>query len=46
GGAGRGQQPRRQDGGAPKAKPRNGEGKPAGDKPRPPRRPRKPSSAQ
>ena len=46
GGAGRGQQPRRQDGGAPKAKPRSGEGKPAGDKPRPPRRPRKPSSAQ
>lgn len=46
GGAGRGQQPRRQDGGAPKAKPRNGEGKPAGDKPHPPRRPRKPSSAQ
>ena len=46
GGAGRGQQPRRQDGGAPKAKPRNGEGKPAGAKPRPPRRPRKPSSAQ
>lgn len=46
GGAGRGQQPRRQDGGAPKAKPRSGEGKPAGDKPRPPRRPRKPSTAQ
>lgn len=46
GGAGRGQQPRRQDGGAPKAKPRTGEGKPAGDKPRPPRRPRRPSSAQ
>ncbi len=46
GGAGRGQQPRRQDGGAPKAKPRNGEGKPTGDKPRPPRRPRRPSSAQ
>ena len=46
GGAGRGQQPRRQDGGAPKAKPRSGEGKPAGDKPRPPRRPRKPSAAQ
>lgn len=34
------------DGGAPKAKPRNSEGKPAGDKPRPPRRPRRPSSAQ
>ena len=46
GGAGRGQQPRRQDGGAPKAKPRISEGKPAGDKPRPPRRPRRPSSAQ
>ncbi|MCS3462174.1 MULTISPECIES: ATP-dependent RNA helicase RhlE [Citrobacter] len=46
GGAGRGQQPRRQDGGAPKAKPRNSEGKPAGDKPRPPRRPRRPSSVQ
>lgn len=46
GGTGRSQQPRRQDGGAPKAKPRSGEGKPAGDKPRPPRRPRKPSSAQ
>ncbi|WP_213132124.1 ATP-dependent RNA helicase RhlE [Citrobacter sp. FP75] len=46
GGAGRGQQPRRQDGGAPKAKPRTSEGKPAGDKPRPPRRPRRPSSAQ
>ncbi|MEG0097991.1 MULTISPECIES: ATP-dependent RNA helicase RhlE [Citrobacter] len=46
GGAGRGQQPRRQDGGAPKAKPRSSEGKPAGDKPRPPRRPRRPSSAQ
>ncbi|EMF0717800.1 ATP-dependent RNA helicase RhlE [Citrobacter freundii] len=46
GGAGRGQPPRRQDGGAPKAKPRNGEGKPTGDKPRPPRRPRRPSSAQ
>ena len=45
-GAGRGQQPRRQDGSAPKAKPRSSEGKPAGDKPRPPRRPRKPSSAQ
>ncbi|MEG1120837.1 MAG: ATP-dependent RNA helicase RhlE [Citrobacter sp.] len=46
GGAGRGQQPRRQDGGAPKAKPRSSDGKPAGDKPRPPRRPRRPSSAQ
>ena len=40
------QQPRRNDGGAPKAKPRSAEGKPAGDKPRPPRRPRKPAAAQ
>lgn len=41
GGAGRSQQPRRQDNGTPKAKPkpRTGEGKPAGDKSRPPRRP-------
>ena len=46
-GAGRSQQPpRRNDGGAPKAKPRSAEGKPAGDKPRPPRRPRKPAAAQ
>ena len=46
-GGGRGQQqPRRTDGGAPKAKPRSAEGKPAGDKPRPPRRPRKPAAAQ
>ena len=46
-GAGRSQQqPRRTDGGAPKAKPRSAEGKPAGDKPRPPRRPRKPAAAQ
>ncbi|WP_333495876.1 ATP-dependent RNA helicase RhlE [Kluyvera sp. CHPC 1.251] len=46
-GAGRSQQPpRRSDGGAPKAKPRSAEGKPAGDKPRPPRRPRKPAAAQ
>ncbi|HEM6627637.1 TPA: ATP-dependent RNA helicase RhlE [Citrobacter farmeri] len=44
-GAGRAQQPRRQDGGAPKAgaKPsrRTGDAKPAGEKPRPPRRPRR-----
>lgn len=46
-GAGRSQQsPRRNDGGASKAKPRSAEGKPAGDKPRPPRRPRKPAAAQ
>lgn len=48
GGAGRSQQPRRQDSGAPKAKskPRAGEGKPAGDKARPPRRPRRITPAQ
>ena len=40
-GAGRAQQPRRQDGGASKGKPRGAEGKPAGEKPRPPRRPRR-----
>ncbi len=45
GGGGRGQQqPRRSDGGAPKARtPRSNEGKPAGEKPRRPR-PRKPSA--
>ncbi|ELG9601896.1 DEAD/DEAH box helicase [Salmonella enterica] len=48
GGAGRSQQPRRQDSGAAKAKPkpRTGEGKPAGDKARPPRRPRRITPAQ
>ncbi|EBW7296480.1 hypothetical protein M1718_13935, partial [Salmonella enterica subsp. enterica serovar Oranienburg] len=42
------QQPRRQDSGAAKAKPkpRTGEGKPAGDKARPPRRPRRITPAQ
>lgn len=47
-GAGRSQQPRRQDSGAAKAKPkpRTGEGKPAGDKARPPRRPRRITPAQ
>ncbi|MBH0540378.1 ATP-dependent RNA helicase RhlE, partial [Salmonella enterica] len=48
GGAGRSQQPRRQDSGAAKAKPkpRTGEGKLAGDKARPPRRPRRITPAQ
>ncbi|HAV0757355.1 TPA: ATP-dependent RNA helicase RhlE [Salmonella enterica subsp. enterica] len=48
GGAGRSQQPRRQDSGAAKAKPkpRTGEGKTAGDKARPPRRPRRITPAQ
>lgn len=46
-GAGRGQQsPRRTDGAAPKAKPRSADGKPASDKPRPPRRPRRITPAQ